>query len=192
MSFRIYSDQAVSNDVNEQSDSTIPTHTTPIEAIYSTAYSTPAVYRAPAVDMQMGGSTASINGSSQFQDIHQYDYSYRDISYEPRITTDKQIWIEKLVQRLKNPSAIQGVSLIMANLGTMNNLDTTNQKRAEDLLADLSYYIETTNNTDILELLEEQMADMFHLGQCAQGRVTRLWQLVCLFETVPQKMNSAE
>jgi hypothetical protein len=159
----------------------------PYHSVSEPIYESPAVYRKPAVDASVASSPSTIQGSSQFQDVHQYDYSYKDINYTPKITENKKEWIEKLVARIKNPSAVQGIHLIMANVGTLNNMDTTNQKRAEDLLADLSYYIEKTNNTDVLNLLEEQMADMFNLGQCAQGRVTRLWQLVCLFETVPQK-----
>lgn len=157
MSFRIYSELPTSQAV----------------------YASPAVFSTPANDPTP---VTPIVGSAQFQDIHVYDYTYRDIPYQPKVTSDKKAWIEKLVVRLKNPSAIQGIQLILANMGTLNNMDTTNQKRAEDLLADLSYYIETTNNSDMIDLLEEQMTDMFHLGQCAQGRVTRLWQLVCLFE----------
>jgi hypothetical protein len=111
-----------------------------------------------------------------FRDVHVYDYSYRDVEYTPLVRENKRGWIERIIPHMKNPLAIQGIHLILANIDTLNNFDTTNQKRAEDLLADLSYSI-LENKAELLDLLEEQLADMFQLGQCAQGRVTRLWQL---------------
>lgn len=121
-------------------------------------------------------------GSPQlFRDVHLYDYSYREEKYTPLVNEGQREWIEKLLPRMSNPTAIQGLQIILANIGTLNNFDNTNQKRAEDLLADLSYVIHT-RDTDLLPLLEEQLADMYQLGQCAQGRVTRLWQLRQLVE----------
>jgi hypothetical protein len=111
-----------------------------------------------------------------FRDVHVYDYSYREEKYTPLINEGQREWIEKLIPKMSNPVAVQGLGLILANIGTLNNFDNTNQKRAEDLLADLAYVI-LTRDTDLLPLLEEQLADMYQLGQCAQGRVTRLWQL---------------
>lgn len=116
-----------------------------------------------------------------FQDIHIYDYSYREEKYTPLVINGQKEWIEKLIPKMSNPIAIQGLHLILANIGTLNNFDNTNKKKAEDLLADLSLII-LTKDTDLLPLLEEQLADMYQLGQCAQGRVTRLWQLRCLIE----------
>jgi hypothetical protein len=121
-----------------------------------------------------------ISTESQFRDVHVYDYTYKDSEYTPLVSGDKREWIERLLPKMRNSTAIQGVQLILANIGHLNNFDTTNQKRAEDLLADIAYVI-LTRDTDMLSLLEEQLADMYHLGQCAQGRVTRLWQLRHLF-----------
>jgi len=108
--------------------------------------------------------------------VHVYDYSYRDAEYTPLVRENNRQWIERLIPLMKNSTAIQGIRLILANIDTLNNFDTTNQKRAEDLLADLAYSI-LENKAELLDLLEEQLSDMFQLGQCAQGRVTRLWQL---------------
>lgn len=113
---------------------------------------------------------------SAFRDVHVYDYSYRDLEYTPLVQGDKRQWIERLIPLMKNPIAVQGLHLIVANINTLNNFDTTNQKRAEDLLADVAYAI-IENKAELLDLLEEQLADMYQLGQCAQGRVTRMWQL---------------
>lgn len=116
-----------------------------------------------------------------FQDVHVYDYTYKESEYKELVSGDKREWMEKLIPLFKNPIAIQGLHLIIANTGTLNNFDATNQKKAEDLLADISYAIHH-KDTDLLPLLEEQLADMYLLGQCAQGRVTRLWQLRQLLE----------
>jgi hypothetical protein len=124
--------------------------------------------------------TEPVIQSNLFQDVHQYDYSYRDLPYTPVVTTleERKRLILELEETVTNPSARLGIHLIYANAGTMNNSDNTNGKQAEDLLADLAHTILVENNVDILPLLEEQMADMFHLGQCAQGKTTRLWQLI--------------
>ena len=140
------------------------------------------IYRQPTTSPVLISSPDAVpssgvsNPASQFQDIHIYDYTYKDSEYTPLVSGDKRDWIERLLPKLTNSTAIQGVQLILANMGHLNNFDTTNQKRAEDLLADLAYVI-LTRDTDLLFLLEEQLSDMYQLGQCAQGRVTRLWQL---------------
>jgi hypothetical protein len=90
---------------------------------------------------------------------------------------EKAVWIDRLRARMTRPLAMAGLDLIRANQGGMGNLDTTNDKRAEDLLADLAKHI-LESDSDLLELLEEQLEDMYGLGQCAQGRTTRLWQLL--------------
>jgi hypothetical protein len=115
-----------------------------------------------------------------FRDVHTYDYSYKDAEYVPTVVDPHQKlhWINQIDERMSLPDAKAGLNLIRANIGNEHNADTTNQKRAEDLLADLAKHIIETNNTDLLRLLEEQMQDMYRLGQCAQGRVTRLWQLI--------------
>lgn len=116
---------------------------------------------------------------SAFRDVHAYDYTYREAAYAPAVAAeDRPAWIERLRERMTRPLAIAGLALIQANHGHMGNLDTTNGKRAEDLLADLAKHIIETESADLLALLEEQLEDMYSLGQCAQGRTTRLWQLL--------------
>jgi hypothetical protein len=129
--------------------------------------------------------------SNLFQDVHQYDYSYKDLPYTPVVKTleERKRLILELEDKVTNPSARLGIHLIYANAGTMNNLDNTNGKQAEDLLADLAHAILVENQIDILPLLEEQMADMFHLGQCAQGKTTRLWQLIQVLDKKEEQKN---
>jgi hypothetical protein len=114
-----------------------------------------------------------------FQDVHQFDYSYKDQPFVCDMTDDEKIkWIHAIKSRMTNPIAQHGVDLILANVNQNANLDLTNQKRAEDLLAVLSKHMDSDSN--LLPLLEEQLQDMVQLGQCAQGRTTRLWQIYTL------------
>lgn len=158
MSFRIYAE------MNELSPS-VPS------AVYSVTHSEPV----PSLETVP---------NTLFRDVHEYDYSYRSIEYTPKIVDieEKKRLIEQLLLKIKSPIAKQGIHLITSNIGNSINTDTTNLKNAEDILADLSHIILTTNNEDLLQLLEEQMIDMVQLGQCAQGRVTRLWQLLTIFQ----------
>ena len=116
--------------------------------------------------------------SNQFIDIHTFDYTYADKQLEELKLNDEEKveWIKKLMDCMKNPLAIEGSRLILSNIGMHANLDQTNQKRAEDLLVLLSKHV-LEKDSSFLELLEEQLIDMVQLGQCAQGRTTRLWQL---------------
>jgi len=126
----------------------------------------------PSISCPSAGSSAST-----FRDVHEYDYTYRE-AYHPKVEgAEKAVWIDRLRARMTRPLAMAGLDLIRANQGGMGNLDTTNDKRAEDLLADLAKHI-LESDSDLLELLEEQLEDMYGLGQCAQGRTTRLWQLL--------------
>lgn len=120
---------------------------------------------------------------SLFQDVHMYDYAYATQTHETLLMSarDKETWIQYLMNRMKSPIAIQGAHMILANMGREANYDSTNAKYAEDILVLLSIHIQ--KDADLLPLVEEQLQDMVQLGQCAQGRTTRLWQL---YMTIPK------
>jgi hypothetical protein len=88
-----------------------------------------------------------------------------------------------MLSSLTHPIALQGVHMILSNMNHDANLDRTNQIRAEDILVKLSQYVLQCDES-FLPLIEEQIMDMVQLGQCAQGRTTRLWQLYC---SLPKK-----
>lgn len=115
--------------------------------------------------------------SSLFTDVHTFDYTYANLNHDPVNMTleEKKIWIERLMEHL-DPIAQQGARLILVNIGMEANRDTTNQKTAEDLLVLLAQHV-LLKDKDFLPLVNEQLIDMLQLGQCAQGRTTRLWQL---------------
>ena len=120
----------------------------------------------------------SMNPSS-FIDVHTFDYSYKDLDLNLDMSNnEKELWLRQLIPRMKNNIAIAGVHMIIANIGHDANMDNTNRKSAEDILVKLTQYV-TQCDESFIELIEEQMEDMVHLGQCAQGRTTRLWQLYC-------------
>lgn len=113
-----------------------------------------------------------------FTDVHTFDYSYRD-SVAPIVAltnAQKHQILSTFMTQMTNMIAIQGVNIIIANIGHDANRDTTNQKNAEDIMVVLAQHC-MNNDPSIIPLLEEQLQDMVQLGQCAQGRTTRLWQL---------------
>jgi hypothetical protein len=189
MSFRLYRQPTNGSSYISSTRLFSPTRTTPIDSLfqeekYSSSAPPASISSANASSSAPPASISSANASSSppasaFRDVHVYDYTYKDQEYTPLVSGDKREWIERLIPLMRNPVAIQGLHLILSNINTLNNFDTTNQKRAEDLLADIAYSI-IEKKAELLDLLEEQLADMYQLGQCAQGRVTRLWQLRAL------------
>lgn len=127
------------------------------------------------------------NHNTLFQDVHVYDYAYSTQKHDRLLmsTKDKEQWIHRLMQLMKNPISIQGAHMILANIGLDANYDSTNDKHAEDILVLLSIHI-IEKDSDMLPLVEEQLQDMVQLGQCAQGRTTRLWQL---YASLPKNEN---
>lgn len=117
------------------------------------------------------------SGPSAFIDVHRFDYSYVNKTHETVNETPEQrhILIQQLMDRMSNPIAKQGAHIILANIGHDANKDSTNQKTADDLLVLLAKHVE--KDPSFLPMIEEQLQDMVQLGQCAQGRTTRLWQL---------------
>ena len=114
-----------------------------------------------------------------FIDVHTFDYSYVTHNHkEVQLTNqEKQDWITKLIAMMTDPIAKQGAHLISVNIGNLANMDRTNNKSAEDILVLLAQYI-IQKDRSLLPMVEEQLMDMVELGQCAQGRTTRLWQLL--------------
>lgn len=115
-----------------------------------------------------------------FIDVHTFDYSYAHESFILDIPIEeKTMWLEKLIERMTNPVAIEGTKLIIANINQDGNMDRTNNKRAEDILVFIAQFL-LEKDDSLLSLVEEQMQDMVQLGQCAQGRTTRFWQIYML------------
>ncbi len=114
--------------------------------------------------------------STKFRDVHHYDGKL-PIILEKIFTKDEKLdLIKLLVPKLTNPLAqtmIYKIGKTIIDDGT-DNFDDQNNIDASDILANIL----SKNYDEILELLEEQLIDMYNLGQCPQGRTTRLWQIL--------------
>jgi len=79
-----------------------------------------------------------------------------------------------------NNPAVQGINLIYNNIG--DNIDTINNLDARKLLfLIIKYYnslSDETQKNDLINILAEQMSDMYNNGQCSQGRTIRLIQIL--------------
>ena len=113
-----------------------------------------------------------------FQDVHKYDNTWGK-NYMPSCNwkeSDKEALFLNLITRLTSVDAIKMVQLIMK--GGVENYDVSNNANASDILADIcTIPLEKKE----ISLLEEQLEDNFKLGQCPQGRTTRLFQLYLAF-----------
>lgn len=128
--------------------------------------------------LQQQAQQAQHSQREPFMDVHKFDYSYAHHTHEQVTLTDheKRDWIQRLILKMNQHGAKRGAEIILANIGMEANVDTTNNKTADDLLVLLSKHV-LTKDESFLPMIEEQLIDMLNLGQCAQGRTTRLWQL---------------
>src|SRR5579872_5629927 len=76
-----------------------------------------------------------------------------------------------------SPSALHYLRMIVTNMGTVSNIDNTNNLVADDLI-----YLcwDRRTNKDFLATLEIQLIDMA-TGFCPQGRTHRLFQSLLAF-----------
>ncbi len=61
---------------------------------------------------------------------------------------------------------------------TSKNYDASNKVNCTDILASI---LNKADHEFVIPVLDEQLEDMYNLGQCPQGRTTRLIQLYNLF-----------
>jgi hypothetical protein len=110
-----------------------------------------------------------------FRNVHNYDGTLAnpvDITYNSDI---KQMLLNKVLIILDNP-----VSKMMASkIINEETVDNSNQISTANLLADI---LVRKMTIDIFLLLEEQLSDNYLLGQCPQGRSTRLLQIRNMLE----------
>lgn len=115
--------------------------------------------------------------SSEFQNVHIYDTQLRNIFSPKNYSIEyKERLFEGLLTQLRNPHSKEMVRLIYQDMRQPNggaNYDPANNIDASELLADIL----STNYTEVLTYLEEQLQDNSMLGRCPQGRSTRLIQI---------------
>src|SRR3989344_1720148 len=115
---------------------------------------------------------------TDFRNVHIFDGSFRNEDLKTKYTiSKKQQLFSEILNKMTDKDAKNGVSLIIKNIQTGENYDNTNNKFADDILAEICTYIMDKGDKDIMKLVEEQMKDMYLLGRCPQGRTIRLWQI---------------
>lgn len=112
-----------------------------------------------------------------FQNVHIYDnqFSVKCKKCSLSAVEQKDV-LDKFINLLQNPFSKLMVGIIVQEKQAVDGGDLT----TVDILLDI---ISRPMTTDILFLLEEQLADAFHLGRCLQGIVNRLQQILLLFPT---------
>lgn len=123
---------------------------------------------------QTSSSTQPQN-SMRFRDVHCYDgklTSPPDIHIRHFEMNEKQELFKKLNFILSNPRACWMVSRMLSE---HDMFDPSNKMTPSDILATI---LTRRMTIDILGLLEEQLSDIALLGQCPQGRSTRLIQIL--------------
>lgn len=119
-------------------------------------------------------STQTSHSGNAFRDVHVYDgkLSQPSIQIFKFSNLDKQTMSSKIVSILNDQRA-----KIMATklLSETNNFDGANNFNTSDIFATV---LSRRMTIDILQLLEEQLVDILMLGQCPQGRTTRMLQIL--------------
>lgn len=136
--------------------------------------------------------SSPIRPETSFQNVHSYDRKLEYRQEIPRYPHDIKESLFQKVQSLLNPDA----SLMIQEIRQGGNYDSINMYDASDILYHL--LINSQGDTqDMYKNLNEQLADMYKLGKCPQGRVIRLLSLVNAFcssssETQSQETRSQE
>lgn len=117
----------------------------------------------------------SLNQSGQsFRDVHVYDgkLTLPSIQILKFSNLEKATMHSKIVSILNDQRA-----KIMATklLSETNDFDGANNFNTSDIFATV---LSRRMTLDILQLLEEQLIDILMLGQCPQGRTTRMLQIL--------------
>ena len=116
----------------------------------------------------------------KFIDVHSYDGKLKMILKESFTNEEKKILIKKLIcecQRVESHIMLTQILIDMITQ-TQANYDNKNEIDATDILATIL----KKNYISLLPIIEEQLVDIYKLGQCAQGRTTRLIQLLKIFD----------
>jgi len=116
---------------------------------------------------------------NSFRNVHVYDGQLKSL-FTPILTptlSEDEI-IERsdcILSKIKSEDANNCVKLILSQSG---NKDDANNLNAFDILIEVCLLIYgIKDNNDLISLLDEQLCDCYRLGQCPQGRTTRLMQI---------------
>lgn len=123
-----------------------------------------------------------------FIDIHRFDGLW---SHDIKTTTsleDKCILFNALYQDMRNlgveSTSLRGLILVVENAQKPSNFDPANKIYSDDILVEICKKMANASaekQHDTLVNIAEQLSDMYNLGQCPQGRSTRLIQIYNYF-----------
>lgn len=127
--------------------------------------------------------------NSNFIDVHTFDGKWNH-NIQTRFTREQKYklfgWLVCGLSRIGvDRNTINGIKLIIDNIQLPGNYDNRNNVYADDILAEICSILidkrEQENGdvllVDTLKNIAEQIKDMYLLGQCPQGRSTRLIQI---------------
>ena len=134
--------------------------------------------------------------STEFENVHKFDgklqniYTPQDNGSENMTNSMKKEFLLNFIEDIFNSYKINlsgPITLFIKGLedGNNSNFDESNNIDSCDLLIDILIVLDKKEllkpGEGLLELLIEQLDDFVSLGQCPQGRSTRLlqiWQLI--------------
>lgn len=123
---------------------------------------------------------------SSFIDVHVFDGSWSHDITTKLSNIEKYTLFDWLICCLKSrgvscdSDTIKGIKLVYENIQQHPNFDPRNSVYADDILSEICVRlvkIPESERGDTFDNISEQMADMYKLGQCPQGRTTRLIQI---------------
>ena len=127
--------------------------------------------------------------TTSFENVHLFDGKWTHNIKTETSLGDKCSLFNSLYRELKNlgvdSGSLNGLVLVVENTQQPSNFDSVNNVYADDILSEICKKIfepldekgKVNINKDILLNIAEQLSDMFSLGQCPQGRSTRLIQI---------------
>ena len=117
----------------------------------------------------------SLHNPDSYKDVHQYDNNIIIPELPLLSPTEKLASIKLLIPKLTDINALRIIHSITNSI--INNLDENydniNNVDASDILA----AILKKPYDNIIDILQEQLADIWLLGQCPQGRTIRFIQI---------------
>lgn len=125
-----------------------------------------------------------------FRDVHVYDNTWEhDFSITTRFTLHDKVdlyqWLIPLSNQWGTNNGRLGLHLVMRDTQKPPNYDPANRVYADDILSELiiqGQKLDLEQQKELVLSIDEQMGDMFILGQCPSGRNTRLIQTYQAFK----------
>ena len=121
--------------------------------------------------------------SNTFIDVHVFDGKLQGLFTPSREYTleEKRTALNQSLSYISNPFARQTVAIMISDLNkhNNNNYQVENNLDSSDILMDI---LQWKDNPDVMNNLNEQLADIRSLGICTSGRVTRLLQIWLAFK----------